>query len=458
MLPSMDDFVRPSKRPRIPVGQPLTPRARPDQTLAHKAVPPRAPAAAPVQTPTTAAPPPPKPAPNPESRPDKPAAPTPPKPKKRFKLPLRKPRNKKEWIIAIAAGAVLLGVIAGAVYWFAIRDTTPPVVQQQEPEPEPKPAPTTEASRVSGRQLPIGENNKPIYAVQIENSPEARPQSGLREADIIMEAIAEGGITRFNAIYHDNVPANIGPIRSLRPYFIDWFMPYNAPIVHAGGSPEALNDVRTMGVQDMDHGVNGGSFRRVTNRYAPHNLYSTGQQMLDLFNAKGYSNGTFTSLPRKEPVTEDEPAETESGDVEDTTEATTEPELPAASVVNLRISSALYNVTFRYDKNTNRYLRSQGGAAHLDAESGEQLAPDVVIVPIVNKSIHANRIHTIYGTTGSGKVYVFQDGKVIEGTWSKPSRTAQWQLKDNEGNVIALNPGQTWFSIVESADRVTHNP
>lgn len=356
----------------------------------------------------------------------------PPKKKRKFKLPI--PHTKLQWVIFAIIALLLLGGSAFAIYWFIIRDTSPPPVAYVAPEPEPEPAPTTGPSRMTGREVALDAVSRPAYAVQIENSPEARPQSGLVDADIVTEAVAEGGITRFNAIYHDNVPANIGPVRSLRPYYIDWFLPYKAPIVHAGGSPEALSDIRALGVQDLDHGVNGGSFRRVSNRYAPHNLYTTGAQMLELFSKKGYTNEEFTGLVRKaaEPIA-----------------------TPNASTINLKISSTLYNVTFAWDATTNTYARSQGGAAHKDADSGKQIAPNVVVVPVLSKSIHPNRVHTKYGTVGSGEVFVFQDGTVIRGTWTKPGRDAQWQFKDTAGNDIKLNPGQTWFTIIDAAGSVT---
>ncbi len=421
---SMDEFVRRPKGPKINLDSNPTP---PEEVV---------PSEAPLQV-----------VPEPVEANEKleAAAPTPsvskaPKPKKskfsfnpkNFKVPT--PKTKKQWIIAGVVMALLLGLASYAVYYFIIRDDSPPVVQM-EPEPEPEAEPEPILSTVTGREVTAEINERPVYAVQIENSPEARPQSGLMEADIVSEAIAEGGITRFNAIFHDNIPANIGPIRSLRPYYIDWFLPYDAAIVHAGGSGEALSDVRTLNIKDVDNGA-GGIFRRVSQRYSPHNLYSTGSQALDLMRQRGYSS-KFTGLPRKEAA----PATT-----------------PTAGNISLRISSGLYNVGFVYDPTTNKYLRSQGGGAHVDAESGKQLSPDVVVVPIMSRSTHPDRVHTQYGSVGSGKVYVFQDGVVTEGTWTKAARNAQWKLTDAAGKPIELNPGQTWFSMVESADRVSYTP
>src|SRR5690606_21380489 len=100
-------------------------------------------------------------------------------------------------------------------------------------------------------------------------------------------------------LFHDNIPSNRGPVRSLRPYYIDWFLPFDASIVHAGGSPEALNDVRTLGLKDIDHG-SAGIFRRVSSRYSPRNLYTTGQQVLDFMSKHGHAS-TFTGFERKDP-------------------------------------------------------------------------------------------------------------------------------------------------------------
>ncbi len=363
---------------------------------------------------------------------------TPKPPKRGKKLRFRLPKNKKEWAIFAAAAAVVVGGLGFGAYTLFNKSPAPAPVTSQEPSPEPEsPASTTAPSKVSGREVELAVNDRPVYAVQIENSPEARPQSGLQQADVVFEAVAEGGITRFNALFHDNQPASIGPIRSLRPYYIDWFLPFDAAIVHAGGSPQALSDVKKLSLKDIEHGVNGGAFTRVSSRYAPHNLYSTSKALNKLLEDKGYTTSRVYSLPRKDP----EPATT-----------------PSAATIDLAISSTLYNVNFSYDPESNTYLRSQGGTKHKDADSGKQIAPNVVVVPIMGKGINKDGVHTTYNTIGSGKVYVFQDGIVTEGTWEKKDRSKQWQLTDLDGDPISLNPGQTWFTIVDSASKVSYRP
>jgi hypothetical protein len=436
---TMDEFVRKPKRPRIVLDTVPVRRAAPrsPQTKKTSEIPAPPPAGILSDDQPSNVDIPPKP---------------PVKPKRKFKIPL--PHSRKQWIIFGVIAAFVLGGLGFASYWFFIKKEAPQPVTQVEPEPEPAPpAPTTEPSKMTGLEVEFAVNDRTVYAVQIENSPEARPQAGLAYADVVFEAIAEGGITRFNALFHDQQPESIGPVRSLRPYYIDWFAPFDAAIVHAGGSPEALNDINALGIKDLDHGPNGSYFTRIGNKYAPHNLYTTSAKMLELISKRGYTSPATASLERI--VT---PVEADEEELEVSDAPTPETTTPPANTINLTISSALYNVQFVYDKTNNSYMRNQAGGPHKDEKTGVQIAPNAVIVPVLTKSIHSNRIHTQYGTTGSGKVFVFQNGTVIEGTWTKPDRKAQWQLKNTAGETIKLVPGKVWFTIIDKAASVNFTP
>lgn len=357
---------------------------------------------------------------------------------KKLSFHIPTPKTKKQWIIAVIIIILVLSASVFSIYWFIFRSAPKqeiqrPVEEQAVVDPGPQPIYST----VSGRAVEASINDRAIYAVQIENSPEARPQSGLYDADIVSEAIAEGGITRFNAIFHDKTPPSIGPVRSLRPYYIDWFLPYDAAIVHAGGSGEALAQVGTLRLKDIDHGNSSGIFERIKSKYAPHNLYTTGEKVTNLMNQRGYASIVKTSLERKEP----QPSAS-----------------PTAKHISLNISRKLYNVDYTYNPESNNYLRNLNGMAQIDAGVDKQITPDVVIVAVMGRQIHADGVHTVYDTIGSGKVTVFQDGTATEGTWTKSSREAQWELKDSTGNIIKLNPGQRWFTMIESADRISYTP
>ena len=355
-----------------------------------------------------------------------------PRPKKTFKEWL-KGITKKQWIIiGIVAGVLLIA--GGTGLFFLLKDDKKPVVQEQKVEEEkPAPEPTTVASNLTGLQVDKSVNDRPVTAIMIENSLDARPQAGLLNAGVVFEAVAEGGITRFVALFQDSEPDYIGPVRSVRPYYIQWALGFDAAIAHAGGSADALNLLKSTGAKDLNH--NSAHFWRVSNRTAPHNLYTSIAKLREYEAQKGYGKANFTSLARKaeQPIA-----------------------VPKAGKIDFNISSSNYNVHYDYDAATNTYKRSEGGKPHTDERSGTQLAPKSVVALIMAQG--KNHIYTTYGVIGSGQVVIFQDGNVIEGSWKKDSNTANFTFTDATGNPIQLVPGQTWFTALGGRDRVTFTP
>lgn len=342
--------------------------------------------------------------------------------------------NKKQKALVIIAALLLLGGIGGGIYALVTNDK-PAVKPAKKSKQQPKP--TTVASNLTGLQVKPEINEKPVTGVMIENSLEARPQAGLIDAGVVFEAIAEGGITRFLALYQDTAPESVGPVRSARPYYIDWLQGFDATFAHVGGSPEALQQIRNENIKDLDQAYNANYYQRVTDRYAPHNVFTSIPQLNELEKSKGYGKSKFQSLPRKK----DAPSAQ-----------------PNASVINLAISSARFNVQYNYDAASNTYLRTLGGQPHVDANSSKQIAPKVVIAMVMDYSIARDGVHSVYNTIGSGQVYVFQDGTVTEGTWQKTDKTSQITFTDVAGNPIKLNAGQTWITTVNAARNITYQP
>jgi hypothetical protein len=267
----------------------------------------------------------------------------------------------------------------------------------------------------------------PVTAIMIENSPDARPQSGIKNSGVVFEAIAEGGITRFMVLYQQEKPQLIGPVRSVRLYDLDWLSAFNASIGHVGGSAEALTEVRGGAYRDIDQFFNAPSYYRSNDRYAPHNVYTTFARLDALNTAKGYTSSTFTGFSRI-----------------DATPSST----PTATKISVTISSALFNSTYSYDAKTNTYPRSQAGTPHLDRESG-QIAPSVVIAMRVDETTvlqdgYREKITTI----GSGKATLFQNGTAQDVTWHKTAKSAQLTFTDASGVDVALVRGQTWIVAV----------
>lgn len=327
-------------------------------------------------------------------------------------------------LILLAIGIFL---IFGTYTVMRVFKSDPPAITPAlaPPTPEPEPEPTTAPSPLTGVEIAIELTKLPVTGIMIENSPDARPQAGLIDAGVVFEAIAEGGITRFLALFQESKPDYIGPVRSVRPYYLDFLKPFDAPIAHAGGSGQALAEIRQQGIKDLDQAFHPNYYQRVSSRYAPHNLYTSREQLLQLQTEKGFTTSDFEGWPRKE----ESPAKQ-----------------PTATKIDFDISGFLYNTHYDYDAATNSYNRIMAGKPHTDEKTGKQIAPKVVIA--IETSYSKNGIYSVYGVTGSGKVTVFQDGTATVGTWSKANRDAPYVFKTSAGEVLKLNPGQTWITMI----------
>lgn len=346
--------------------------------------------------------------------------------------------GKSQKIILLVSVLLVLGG-GGVAAYVQISKKPAPVVSApvaEAPKTEP-PKETIIYSPLSGVAVTKEQSELPVTGVMIENSPDARPQSGLNQAGVVFEAIAEGGITRFLALFQENQPDYVGPVRSVRPYYVDWLQGFDAAVAHVGGSPEALAKIKADGVKDLDQFYNSGPYRRVSNRYAPHNMYTSLSGLIDLEKSKGWSKSNFTGFPRK-------------------------PESPSsalnAKTIDITISGQLYNVHYDYDAASNSYKRSLAGKAHLDERSKEQLSPKVVVALVIPYSIHPDRIHSVYQTIGSGKAVIFQDGIATEATWEKAAAKSQITFKDASGAPVKFNAGQTWITATSIANNVVYKP
>lgn len=354
---------------------------------------------------------------------------------------MRKPPKKR--LIVISGIGVIL-VASASFFWFWQSSHQPESYDFSTielPEPKPEPVDTRVPSPLTGVLVDEKLSQRRVSGVMIENSVDARPQSGLEEAGIVFEAIAEGGITRFLALYQESQPKNIGPIRSARPYYVEWARGFDASYVHSGGSPEALALIRQIGVKDLDHGKYGETLaKRVSYRFAPHNVYTSMATIDSVAKSAGFSESTFTPFNRI-----DETA-TEGEDETDDTATTSK----KATKVSFDISSSNYNTSYTYDSETKLYKRVMAERPHTDKDSNKQISPRVLVALETTYGINANGIHSVYKTVGSGKITVFQNGEVLTGTWQKKSKTDTLQLLDAKGEPIKLAAGQTWITVVPS--------
>ena len=354
--------------------------------------------------------------------------------------PLKKPgkvQRLKAWIHAhpartytvIGIGLILAGgLTTAAILWQKPEkiDTPKPAAKTAPAKPKPIYYSPLTGEVVAEQSM----TTKPVTAIMLENSPDARPQSGLKDAEVVYEAVAEGGITRFLALYQQRQPETIGPVRSLRMYYVDWLTPYNASVAHVGGSAAALKVVRGGGYRDIDQFFNGSYYRRATDRYAPHNVYTSFSKLNQLNTSKGYLSSDPKIMERgddaKDPVQD-------------------------ATTVNLTISGPTYNSSYTYDATAKVYNRNQAGAPHLDREAGQIQAKVIVALRVTMQKVFEDGYRESITTTGTGEAMIFQNGNAIKATWHKDSREDQLRFTDAAGQPVKLARGTTWISAIPTS-------
>lgn len=331
--------------------------------------------------------------------------------------------------LAIGAGAVAAGVLVAALASVGILLFTP------RPDVEPIPLPPVPPDPgPTGRSWLDGtpDDGPPLrpFAVMVENHGDSRPQSGLSAARLVYEAPVEGGITRFLAVYAaSGTVREIGPVRSARPYYVEWAHELGADYVHVGGSPDGFTRISRLRVNDIDEFAYGATaFWRSSRRYAPHNTYTSADLLNGVREERGWSaTSTAASWRYVGP---------EAADVRPT------------STPNLVIdfSSPAYRVEWRYQHDTNTWRRFQAGAPHVDADGTPVTAANVVVIRTETQVLDAvGRLKL--RTTGTGKAWVFRDGRMITGRWKKIAAEDRIRFETVDGREITLVPGITWVEV-----------
>jgi hypothetical protein len=322
--------------------------------------------------------------------------------------------------------ALLASLLAAAVAGCAHRA----VVPRARPSPSPSPTATPVYSLLDGEQVPPGSGNHRIAAVMIDNYPyDTRPQSGLREADIVYEVEAEGGITRYMALYLEQTPAKIGPVRSARLYFVDLARPYNPLFAHAGENDDVwgpLRDLREDGFADMEQIVGTPeAFWRDPNREMPHNLYTSIARLRATAPKYGFKDTPF-----------------DAEEFAFTPDPTMPPISPDA------ILTFWNNYTVRFHPAGQGYVRIIDGQVQHDlGDPRPYLVADIIAVWIPAR-VMDNQGDLHMDVYGRFPAVLVRDGTATPATWVAPGPNTLPELLDGRGQPVPLAPGQIYVEVL----------
>jgi len=361
--------------------------------------------------------------------------------------------QKKKLIIGIVAGIAVLAALLVVLVVLTQQSEAVPLVEAHpydkgmvEPVVEPEPEPDYSTWPLTGlpvildssvaeaqqEEVSFALTHRSPLCVKIENSYDARPQSGLSQADVVYETLAEGGITRFNCIFQSYIPGEVGPVRSARNSDISIVPQYQGILFYSGANPIVLHQLATAWVPKLTEGA--GGFYRVNFRYAPHNLY------YDL--TWGWGDAEWIGI---ETVTEN-PSTLEFLDL---SKPNTNPKsVPVSGLIVPFSDGFIGEWEWVGEGASGRWMRSMDGKSY-DANTNEQVgATNVVVMWTPHWPDAGEGITWEMSLNGSGRACIFTQGGRIDGTWETEHSYTPPRFFDDNGEEIRLTPGNTWFQVL----------
>ena len=268
--------------------------------------------------------------------------------------------------------------------------------------------------------------DRPALVVKIDNHPSARPQLGINQADIIFEENVEK-LTRYAAVFHSQGSDPVGPIRSGRLQDINLLGSLNKPLfVWSGGNEKVSRAIKDSDLVDLSYTVanKDGGFGRDSDRSAPHNLIAETTKL-------------WTLAPEGASAPQQQFAYRSASDANTSA---------SKDIAGVKVSMDGVKVQWDWDETTEEFLRIQDGTPVVDTQDEQLAVPNVVVLEVE----YNNRYSPTAKTVGDGKAYVFTNGVVYEGTWSREDRLEPFTLKDSAGAVIKLTPGQTFVEVARA--------
>jgi hypothetical protein len=266
--------------------------------------------------------------------------------------------------------------------------------------------------------------------IKIDNTPEAHPQYGINEADVVYEEIVEGGITRLAAIFNSNLPTKVGPVRSVRRTDREIVFPIGGIFAFSGGAQYAISSIETAPVKLIDESNAGAAMFRASNRPPPHNLFANAVLLMKEGGKVHTPPALFTYVARKAPAV-------------------------GAPVGSFTVNfGSGFATSYQWDAKTHDWLRSIFGAPDVTA-TGVRVAPTNVIVMSVKYDGGVGVEGSYAQMVGSGPVEIFSDGRLQKGTWFRRNIRLRTAYRSASGKVIPLRPGQTWVELLAVGETVS---
>jgi hypothetical protein len=331
-------------------------------------------------------------------------------------------RIRSVFALVAVAGLALAGCSSDAT------DTADEVAAGESSEETAAIVDNATVAALTGETIEAGSLARPSLSAKIDNHPSARPQVGIDEADIVFEELVEGGLTRYLAVWHSVLPAEIGPVRSVRPMDPEIVSPFGGVFAYSGGQVRFIQAMQEAPVYNAIHGQpdTEATFYRTSAKVAPHNVLVKAPELI--------AEHLDLAAPQKM---------FDYADSVDQTSAVLTGD-PFASV-NTRFSG-FSSPTWEWDGTLGMFLRYQTNGAADSASSGTQLfANNVVILQVgidVIEDIPTTRL------VNQGKGWIATGGSIVEISWSKATAESPIVLTTADGQAVLLSQGNTWIELV----------
>lgn len=293
--------------------------------------------------------------------------------------------------------------------------------------------PPTDTAPLRGIIVPEGTLDYASIAAKIDNHPLARPQIALDRTDLVFEELVEGGMTRYVAVWHSDIPDILGPVRSIRPMDPDIISPLGGIVAYSGGQDRFVALMRQTPVYNAIHGQpdTQATFYRSAAKPAPHNVHVKAKELL--------AEHTDLAAPRRQfDFAADIPSST-----------AVRIGTPTAAV-NYRFSNYSFG-TWTWDAAAAAFLRSQQGAPDVDANGAQLRATNLIVLRVpVTVALDIPKTEMI----GSGEAWVSSGGATVHATWTKKSATSTIALVADSGVAVELAPGNSWIELIPLAGSV----